>query len=129
MIASNMENPFFLDILRTLESDAHAHNYEMVVANTDNKPDQLVRSIRLMIGRRVAGLAVIVSEMDAELIRELTDSRIPTVFYDVGTPTENISNIRVNYRRGIEQIVEYLHDLGHNRAGVCGPPFQPWPDQ
>lgn len=120
MIASNMENPFFLDVLRTLEADAHAHNFEVVVANTDYKPEQLVRSIRLMIGRRVAGLAVIVSEMDAELIRELTDSKIPTVFYDVGTPTENISNIRVNYRRGIEQIVEYLHDLGHSRLAFVG---------
>lgn len=120
MIASNMENPFFLDILRTLEADAHAHNFELVVANTDYKPEQLLRSIRLMIGRRVAGLAVIVSEMDTELIRELTDSKIPTVFYDVGTPTENISNIRVNYRRGIEQIVEYLHDLGHNRLAFVG---------
>ena len=57
MIASNMENPFFFDILRALESDAHAHNLEVVVANTDYRPEQLVRSIRLMIGRRVAGLA------------------------------------------------------------------------
>lgn len=120
MIASNMENPFFLDVLRTLESDAHAHNFEVVVANTDYKPEQLIKSIRIMIGRRVAGLAVIVSEMDAELIRELTDSKIPTVFYDVGTATRNISNIRVNYRRGIEQIVDYLHSLGHNRLAFIG---------
>ena len=35
MIVSNMENPFFLDIFRTLESDAHARGYEFVVANTD----------------------------------------------------------------------------------------------
>jgi LacI family transcriptional regulator len=120
MIASNMENPFFFDILRALESDAHAHNLEVVVANTDYRPEQLVRSIRLMIGRRVAGLAVIVSEMDDHLIRELTDSKIPAVFYDVGTPTKSISNIRVNYRRGIEQIVDYLHSLGHNHLAFVG---------
>ncbi len=120
MIASNMENPFFFDVLRALETEAHAHNFEVVVANTGYKPEQLVKSIRIMIGRRVAGLAVIVSEMEAELIRELTDSNIPTVFYDVGIATRNISNIRVNYRRGIEQIVEYLHDLGHNRLAFVG---------
>jgi LacI family transcriptional regulator len=120
MIASNLENPFFFDIFRTLESEAHASGYEVVVANTDYQPEQLVRSIRLMIGRRVAGLAVVVSEMHPDLIRELTDSNIPTVFYDVGTPTRNISNIRVNYRRGIERVVEYLHDLGHNRLAFIG---------
>ena len=39
-----------------------------------------------MIGRRVAGLAAIVSEMDPALIDELNDSQIPVVFYDVGAP-------------------------------------------
>src|SRR5690242_14464753 len=108
IIVSNMENPFFFDIFRTLQSDAHARGYEVVVANTDYSPEQLVASIRLMIGWRVSGLGAIVSEMDADLLRLITDSRIPTVFYDVGTPAENITNIRVDYRRGMHKIVEYL---------------------
>ena len=56
MIVSNMENPFFFDIYKTVESDAHAAGFEVVVANTDYRSEQLVASIRLMIGRRVAGL-------------------------------------------------------------------------
>ena len=63
VIASNMENPFFFDIYKTIESDAHTRGYEVVMANTDYRSEQLVTSVRLMIGRRVAGLAVIVSEM------------------------------------------------------------------
>ncbi len=120
VIASNMENPFFFDIYKTVESDAHARGYEVVVANTDYRSEQLVASIRLMIGRRVAGLAAIVSEMDPDLIQELTESRIPVVFYDVGTPRQNITNIRVNYRRGIEKVIDYLHSLGHRRLGFVG---------
>src|SRR5258708_30485647 len=64
IIASNLEDPFFFDIFRALEADSHALGYDVVVANTDYQPEHLVRSVRLMIGRRVAGLAVIVSEMD-----------------------------------------------------------------
>src|SRR6185369_4095556 len=73
-----------------------------------------------MIGRRVAGLAAIVSEMAPELIDELNESRIPVVFYDVGTPRHNITNIRVNYRRGIEKVIDYLYSLGHRRLGFVG---------
>jgi len=120
VIASNMENPFFFDIYKTVEADAHARGHEVVVANTDYRPEQLVASIRLMIGRRVAGLAVVVSEMDPALIKELTESRIPVVFYDVGAPRPNITNIRVNYRRGIEKVIDYLHSLGHRRLGFVG---------
>lgn len=120
MIVSNMENPFFFDVFRALEAEARAQGYDVVVANTDYQPEQLTRSIRLMIGRRVDGLALVVSEMDQGLIEELTKSRIPTVFYDVGTATRNISNIRVNYRRGIEQVVEYLYSLGHRKLAFAG---------
>jgi len=35
VIASNMENPFFFDIYKTVESGAHTRGYELVVANTD----------------------------------------------------------------------------------------------
>ena len=120
VIASNMENPFFFDIYKTIESDAHSRGFEVVMANTDYRSEQLVSSIRLMIGRRVAGLAAVVSEMAPELIEELTESRIPVVFYDVGTPRKNITNIRVNYRRGIEKVIDYLHSLGHRRLGFVG---------
>ena len=120
VIASNMENPFFFDIYKTIESDAHARGYEVVVANTDYRSEQLVANIRLMIGRRVAGLAAIVSEMEPALIKELTESRIPVVFYDVGQSRQNITNIRVNYRRGIDKVTDYLHNMGHRRLGFVG---------
>jgi LacI family transcriptional regulator len=115
MIVSNMENPFFFDIFKAAEADAKAHGFEVVLANTDYQPDQLVSSIRLMIGRRVDGLGVIVSEMNTHLIDELSETKMPVVFYDVGVPTQNISNIKVNYTRGIEKAVNYLYDIGHRR--------------
>src|ERR1700690_63316 len=93
VIFSNIENPFFLDIYKVVEAGAHAEGYEVIMANPDYRSEQLVASIRLMIGRRVAGLAVIVSEMDPALMDELTASAIPVVFYDVGTPRANITNI------------------------------------
>ena len=120
MIVSNMENPFFFDIYKTIESDAHAAGYEVVVANTDYRSEQLVSSVRLMIGRRVAGLAAIVSEMAPDLIEELNESNIPVVFYDVGMPSPNITNIRVDYRRGVEKVIDYLHSLGHRKLGFIG---------
>ena len=120
IIVSNMENPFFFDIFRTLESDAHQRGYQVVVANTDYQAKQLVTSTRLMIGWRVAGLAAIVSEIDSDLIEMLDNNRIPVVFYDVGTPKKNITNIRVDYRKGMKKIVEYLHALGHSRMAFIG---------
>jgi len=120
MIVSNLENPFFLDIFRALESDARRLGYEVFVANTDYRPRQLVSSVHLMMGRRLAGLAVIVSEMEPSLIQELTESNLRVIFCDLGVPSRHTSNIRVHYQKGIQKTVEYLHSLGHRRMAFIG---------
>jgi LacI family transcriptional regulator len=58
--------------------------------------------------------------MDATLIQELSGQRIPVVFYDVGTPRRNITNIRVDYRSGMAKLASYLYSLGHRRVGYVG---------
>ena len=120
VIVSNIENPFFLDIYKTVEAGAHAAGYDVIMADTGYSPEGLVSSIRLMLGRRLAGLAAIVSEMDATLIQELSSQRIPVVFYDVATPRRNITNIRVDYRSGMAKVATYLYSLGHRRVGYVG---------
>jgi LacI family transcriptional regulator len=120
IVVSNMENPFFFDVFKSLESSALAFGYDVVAANTDYQPERLLSSIRLMIGRRLAGLAVIVSEMDSELQDLLASQDMPIVYYDVGMPGKRVTNIRVQYRKGIERIVQYLHNLGHTRMAFIG---------
>ena len=120
IIVSNMENPFFLDIYRTLESDAHSRGYQIVVANTDYDSQQLLASVQLMIGWRVAGLAAIVSEMDSHLLKALASSKIPTALYDVGAPKQNIAKVRVDYRKGIKKTLDYLKSLGHRHMAFVG---------
>lgn len=115
IIVSNLENPFFYDIVNKVEAEAHNRGYEVVVANTDYRPDQLLKSIRLMAGRRVAGLAALVSEIQPDIIEELSSAHFPVVLYDVSTAHQNLTNVRLNYRKSMEKLAGYLHMLGHNK--------------
>jgi len=120
MIVSNIENPFFLDIFCSLEGTAAENGYEVVVQNTDYRPSRLVACVRSMLGHRLAGLAVIVSEMDPDVIQELTEQDLRIVFYDVGKPARNITKIRVRYGKGMRRTVEYLYSVGHRRMAFVG---------
>ena len=120
VIVSNIENPFFLDVYKAVESTARAGGYDVILANTDYSSERLISSIRLMAGHRLAGLAAIVSEMDAELVKELSGQSVPVVFYGIGTAHRNVTNIRVDYRSGMEKLASYLYSLGHRRIACVG---------
>ena len=120
MVVSNITNPFFTDIFCGLERTARQLGYEVVVEHTDYRVSRLVTSIRSMIAQRVSGLAVIVSEMEPSILHEIRESGVPVVYYDVGTPGPNATNIRVRYDVGMQRVVQYLYALGHRRMAYVG---------
>lgn len=115
VIVSNLQNPFFLDVFRVIEADAHQAGYAVVVANTDYRPEQLAAAAQWMLGHRVEGLALVVSEKDPTVIDDLAVERFPVVFYDIGLPGPNVTNVKTDYYRGMQRVVEYLYALGHRR--------------
>ncbi len=122
MVVSNIANPFFLDIFRSVEAGARARGYDVIVANTDYMADRLAAHVAAMLGRRVAGLALVVSEtVPAAVLGALADHGSPVVLYDGGSHgLTGVPNIRANYRGGMARIVEYLHGLGHRRMAFVG---------
>ena len=123
MLVSNLDNPFFLDIYRRFEHIACEKGYDSVIAATHYDPDRLRANIRSMIGLRVAGIAAMVSEMEPHVVDELVKAGTPVVFYDVGPVGKRITNIRLDYRKGMRMLVEYLHALGHRRMAFISYPL------
>jgi DNA-binding LacI/PurR family transcriptional regulator len=64
--------------------------------------------------------ALIVSEKDASLIEEIAAGDLPAVFDDVGVPGPHFTNIRTDYFRGTQGVVEYLYATGHRRMAFVG---------
>ncbi len=120
LVVSNLENPFFVDILQSVERRARQGNYEVLVAQTGYDPERLVAAVRNMLGRRVLGLALVVSEIDGALLNELAAQEVRTAVYDVGQQRRTMVSIKTDYRRGMQSIAEYLYGLGHRRMAFVG---------
>jgi LacI family transcriptional regulator len=115
LVVSDIMNPFFAEIAQALRLEAQARRYEILLASTQFSQSELVSIIRRMIGMRVAGVAIMSTEMDARALEILQAHQMPAVFEDVGTVSETVSNIRIDYEGGIFKAVKYLVDLGHRR--------------
>lgn len=122
LIVSDIVNPFFPELVKSFEECAVEQGYEVITANTNYDSARTAQRVRSLIERRVDGVAVMTSEMDQSLIDELSTRGIPIVFLDTGAVRENVSNIRIDYARGISEAVNHLLELGHRRIGfISGP--------
>jgi DNA-binding LacI/PurR family transcriptional regulator len=115
LVVSDIINPFFSEIAQAVRQEAQARGYEVSLASTQFSQADLVSAIHRMIGMRVAGVAIMSTEMDNRVLEILRAHRMPAVFEDVGTVGETVSNIRIDYEGGIFKAVRYLVDLGHRR--------------
>jgi LacI family transcriptional regulator len=122
LIISDITNPFFPELVRSFEEIAVQYGQEVLVANTNYDPVRMETCVRRMLQRKVDGVAILTSEMEAHLIDEFSSRSIPMVFLDMGVPGEGISNIVLDYAAGVDAAVQHLSDLGHSEIGfISGP--------
>jgi DNA-binding LacI/PurR family transcriptional regulator len=115
-------NPFFPELVKSFEFAAIHHGYEVIVANTDYSSERMGVCVRRMIERRVDGVAIMTSEMDRHLLGELGQRQLPIVCLDIGKVKPRISDISVDYDKGIREAVRHIVSLGHQRIGfISGP--------
>jgi DNA-binding LacI/PurR family transcriptional regulator len=124
LIISDIVNPFFPELVKSFEFAAIHRGYEVIVANTDYDSERMSGCVRRMIERKVDGVAIMTSELDRHLLDELSHRRLPTVFLDVGKLKPLISNINVDYSKGIGEAVQHIVALGHQRIGFISGPLR-----
>jgi len=122
LIVSDIENPFFPEIVKSFESAALERGLDLLLSNTNYDPKRAEASVHKMIENKVRGVAIMTSELAPALAEELTANQVAVVFLDVGEAGSFKSNIRVDYSTGIFQAIEHLHQLGHKAmAFISGP--------
>ncbi|HWR14653.1 MAG TPA: LacI family DNA-binding transcriptional regulator [Terriglobales bacterium] len=124
LIISDIANPFFPELVKSFETTALSHNYDVTVFNTSYDSHRLRTSIERMLERRVDGVAVMTSEFDRRVLGELSRRGVPIVFLDVGTVQSRISNILVDYEKGIREAVQHVSELGHQKIAFISGPLQ-----
>lgn len=120
IVISDISNPFFPELVKNIEAAAFERGYDVMLSNTNYNAERTSHYVRRFIERKVAGVAVMTSELDKKLVEELAHRKVSVVFLDVGVPGLRMSNLRVDYEDGIEQAIRHLVALGHRRIAFVG---------
>lgn len=123
IIVSDIENPFFPEVIKGFEARARQLGYDAILSDTNYDPRRTREAAERMMEHRVRGVAIMTSEISLRLVHELARRKIAVTFLDLAPVQGYMSNLRIDYSSGVEQIVQYLYGQGHRRiAFVAGRP-------
>jgi LacI family transcriptional regulator len=121
IIVSDIENPFFPEVIKGFLARSRQLGYDAILSDTNYDPRRTQEAARRMMTHSVSGVAIMTSEINARLIDELARRKIVVTILDLAPARKYVSTLRIDYASGIEQIVRYLHKEGHHRiAFVAG---------
>jgi len=122
LVVPDISNPFFPEITRAFQEAAIASGLDAIVMNTDYDAERTRHLIERLVSLQVAGAAFLTSQADSAIKQALARRGIPAVYLDFGGPGRRISNIAVDYARGMVEAIDHLLALGHRRIALIGGP-------
>jgi DNA-binding LacI/PurR family transcriptional regulator len=121
LLISDISNPFFPEVVKAIEAAAFERGYNVILLNTNYDAERAAEYVRRLSELKMAGVALMTSELDSELFHEITRRQVSVVFDSHDLASERMSNICVDYAAGIEEAVRHLVSLGHRRiAHIAG---------
>ncbi len=122
LVISEITNPYFHEIIRGFQAEAWDRGFDVVLCNTEYSAQRSQSVIRKLIESDVRGVAIMTSSLDKGATSELTAAAIGVVFCNLSPAEKLVSNVSIDYQRGISQAIEHVVQLGHRHAAVIAGP-------
>ncbi|WP_048648213.1 LacI family DNA-binding transcriptional regulator [Nitratireductor soli] len=123
MVVRDVGNPFYLDILKSVEATARAAGYSVLMGNTENDPEREIEYFDMLRDGHADGMILMTGKLPQE---DGAHHKLPPgapivialeTIEDSGFPHVQIDNVAAS-----QAAVEHLIALGHRRiAHITGP--------
>ena len=122
LLVPDITNPFFSDIARCVGEIADRIGAGVILCNTDGRIDRELNYIHLMRRKRVDGLLLCSTTIEAPYLNELILARTPFILVSRISGQRDLPFVITDDKMGAKLAVEHLVDLGHRSIGFIGGP-------
>ncbi|GKS75167.1 substrate-binding domain-containing protein [Acidovorax sp. SUPP950] len=124
MLIPNSSNPYFAEVVHSVEDRCFGAGYNLILCNTNDEAQRQASYLQVLAERRIDGLIVVSTGHDATLARQLENLSIPTVLVDreIEVPQPPCDLVETAHAQGGRLATRHLLDLGHRRIACIGGP-------
>ena len=123
LIIPDIQNPFFVDVVRGVEDYAYQHNFAVMIGNfgQDEKKEKLYLDI--FQSENIDGLIVAPIHGKDKGIENLVKKNIPVVCIDRGLTEIDVDVVKVDNENGAFNAIDHLLSNGHRRIAFISGNF------
>ncbi|MDD5468784.1 MAG: LacI family DNA-binding transcriptional regulator [Anaerolineales bacterium] len=119
VVITDITNPFFAQLVRSIEEVAWQRGYTLILANTDEDSQREQAVLNALLEKRVdAFILVPASSQSLPHLHDLVRQEAPVVLVDRAVEGLAVDMVMVDNEAGAYQAVRHLIDLGHRRIGI-----------
>jgi len=122
LIVTDIENPFFPQLVRAVEDAARDDGYAILLCNAADDPDREGAYLDLLVDRRVDGVIIAASSLGGRHREWLEAAPLPVVLVNCSAPGVRLPSIASDNYAGGRLAAEHLVRLGHRRTGALTAP-------
>lgn len=122
LLVTDMQNSFFLDLIRGVEEVAQQHGYLVVVCNTLENTQKEARYLEVLSSEPIAGAIVVPTQDRIAGMEYLKTRHIPLVAVDRRVEDRSIDCVVIDNTTAAREAVSHLIANGYRRIGVVGGP-------
>lgn len=122
LVISDVLNPYFTALARSVEEAARALGYSVIIGNADERSDLQDHHVRTLLDRRIDGLLVSPADGGSPQILDAARGGTPMVFVDRWIPGVDVPVVRADGCPAVRDLVAHLYRLGHRRLAIIAGP-------
>lgn len=120
-IIPDIENPFFAEMAKAIETEAGKQGYSVILCNTFNNSKKEEEYIRLLISKLVDGVIIVVNGKKNNSMNLLKSNEVPFVIVDRHVAeVEDIKGVFCDNEEGIRIGIDYLIKKGYKNIAFVG---------
>ena len=118
LLVSDIENPFFTEVARMVETTAHERGYNVILCNTDENPAKETLYVDVLFAKQVDGLIVAPAPGDHAFLRAYLDQGAKVVFVNRYIPDVSVPTVIGDDEEAMYALAKRLLESGHRRLGA-----------
>lgn len=118
VIITDISNPFFSDIIKSVESEAAKYGYSIILCNTDDNLEKEKKYISILKSYNVDGILIVPSNSGINVSKNLRNINIPTVV--ITQDIKGFSCISISHYKGGREVAKHLINMGYSKFIFVG---------